>query len=390
MTEFGPSPSPEPRIKPPGVLPRNLQAWVIGGLAVVMMLIILFSGGTAPKEVTPVAIPGTDVSDPNAARIQEYRARIEEQLKRLSQEQARLAQTQGRLSANTSPAGAILSGGPPHGGSGETTAGYASASRPERSWIFLDREKRQYEARYASSIALTRRDAASGSAGSRLNAPSPEALTGQAIHTPVAPDPANRILEGTVIETALVNRLDGTFSGPVNCIVTTPVYSEDRRRVLIPRGSRVLGQVTPVESFGQQRLAVSFHRLILPDKTSVALDSPPGLSQVGETGLRDQVNRHYGQIFGVSLAIGAIAGLSQVNTTSGANASSAELYRQGVASSLSQTSLNILDRFLNVLPTFTIREGHRIKVYLTGDLYVPRGTREPSLAAPPVPEGGLK
>jgi type IV secretion system protein VirB10 len=111
---------------------------------------------------------------------------------------------------------------------------------------------------------------------------------------------------------------------------------------------------------------------------------------VGETGLRDQVNRHYGQIFGVSLAIGAIAGLSHVNTTSGPNASGADLYRQGVASSLSQTSLNILDRFLNVLPTFTIREGHRIKVYLTGDLYVPRATREPPLVAQPVPEGGSR
>ena len=48
MIDPGPSSTPEPRVKPPGVLPRNLQAWVIGGLAVVMMLIILFSGGNAP------------------------------------------------------------------------------------------------------------------------------------------------------------------------------------------------------------------------------------------------------------------------------------------------------------------------------------------------------
>jgi type IV secretion system protein VirB10 len=127
-----------------------------------------------------------------------------------------------------------------------------------------------------------------------------------------------------------------------------------------------------VEAFGQQRLAVNFHRLTTPDGTAVDLTSRfPGLSQVGETGLRDQVNRHYGQIFGVSLAIGAIAGLSQVNTGPAANVSNLDLYRQGVSSSLSQTSLNILDRFLNVLPTFTIREGHRIKVYLTADLDLP-------------------
>ena len=45
--------------------------------------------------------------------------------------------------------------------------------------------------------------------------------------------------------------------------------------------------------------------------------------------------------------------------------------RHGVAASLSQSSLRILDRYLNVLPTFTIREGHRVKVYLSDDLLLP-------------------
>src|SRR5262249_30182382 len=77
------------------------------------------------------------------------------------------------------------------------------------------------------------------------------------------------------------------------------------------------------------------------------------------------------QIFGVSVAIGAIAGLAQSNTRYGLDASATDAYRQGVASSLSQSSLHILDRYLNVLPTFTIREGHRIKVYLSEDLLLP-------------------
>jgi type IV secretory pathway VirB10-like protein len=73
----------------------------------------------------------------------------------------------------------------------------------------------------------------------------------------------------------------------------------------------------------------------------------------------------------VSLAIGAIAGLAQANTRAGLDVTSADAYRQGVATSLSQSSLNILDRYLNVLPTFTIREGHRVKVYLSNDLLLP-------------------
>jgi type IV secretion system protein VirB10 len=109
----------------------------------------------------------------------------------------------------------------------------------------------------------------------------------------------------------------------------------------------------------------------MPDGYSASLDQFKGLSQIGETGLRDQINHHYTEIFGVSLAIGAIAGLSNINTSYGANTSSTDVYRQGVTASLSQSSLRILDRYLNVLPTFTIREGQRIKVILSNDLTLP-------------------
>src|SRR5438309_1235022 len=140
---------------------------------------------------------------------------------------------------------------------------------------------------------------------------------------------------------------------------------------LIPQGSRVLGEVRKVETFGQERLAVIFHRLIMPDGYSIDLDQFQGLNQIGETGLRDQVNHHYMQVFGVSLAIGAIAGLGQSNTRTGFDRSGLDAYEQGVATSLSQSSLRILDRYLNVLPTFTIREGHRVKIYLSEDLWLP-------------------
>jgi type IV secretory pathway VirB10-like protein len=77
----------------------------------------------------------------------------------------------------------------------------------------------------------------------------------------------------------------------------------------------------------------------------------------------------------VSLAIGAIAGLANINTSYGYDSSSTDAYRQGVTSSLSQSSLRILDRYLNILPTFTAREGMRVKVILTDDLMLPDYSR---------------
>ncbi|HEX2453134.1 MAG TPA: TrbI/VirB10 family protein [Vicinamibacterales bacterium] len=299
----------------------------------------------------------------------------------------------------------------PYGG----PAGY-SAYPAADSALSAERQKRAYESLFASNIALSYRsvgrpteqpktsllsvggspavpsrsdDSTARLAAPQASRPSPmdvaaqETSSEQVDHAPEKPrhqfstelnwadGKAYRVFEGSVIETVLTNRLDGTFSGPVNCMVTTPVHSHDGRKVLIPRGSRVLGEVRKVDAWGQQRLAVVFHRLIMPDGYSLDLDRFQGLNQVGETGLVDQINRHYLQIFGVSLAIGAIAGLSQANTRYGPETTAADVYRQGVADSLSQSSLRILDRYLNVLPTFTIREGHRLKVAITQDLSLP-------------------
>jgi type IV secretion system protein VirB10 len=109
----------------------------------------------------------------------------------------------------------------------------------------------------------------------------------------------------------------------------------------------------------------------MPDGYSVSLDEFTGMNQIGETGLKDQVNHHYLSIFGVSLALGAIAGFSQGNSYSGLTADASDLYRQGFSRSLSQSALRILDRYTNILPTITIREGTRVKVWLTGDLALP-------------------
>src|SRR6266852_3328532 len=81
---------------PPGVLPRHAHAWLIGGIAVVMSIVIAFSGNNTPKEKKDKA-PPLSATDPNQARIQEYRARIEEQARKLAQEQAQLAQTKASL-----------------------------------------------------------------------------------------------------------------------------------------------------------------------------------------------------------------------------------------------------------------------------------------------------
>jgi type IV secretory pathway VirB10-like protein len=289
---------------------------------------------------------------------------------------------------------------------------------PERAedTIQAERKKRSYLSLFASNLALTYRKSASAVAASSENTTAggvaPEALPlaqlllqpgspPPPLPTPVRSAPASPaetgpnkkelqppaatsngaangaagktyvLFEGTILETVLLNRLDGAFAGPIECLVAVDVYSLDRQHILIPAGSKVLGETRKVEAFGQARLAVVFHRLLMPDGYSVSLDQFKGLNQAGDSGLRDQVNNHYLRIFGASLALGALGAVAEANTGSLLTQSGTDRFREGFGQSTAQSAEQILDRFLNLPPTVTIREGHRVKIYLSSDLALP-------------------
>jgi len=183
------------------------------------------------------------------------------------------------------------------------------------------------------------------------------------------------IYEGSVLDTVLMNRLDGDAVGPVKVLVSNPLYSHDHQHVIIPEGTVVLGEAKKIGAagFGQQRrMAVVFHRLIMPDGYSVDLDQFQGLDQIGEQGLKDKVNNHYLQTFGTSIALGVVAGASQITQGGGTiTTSGSQAFTNGAAASVSQSAATILDRFIQIPPTITIREGHRVKVYFTQDMLLP-------------------
>lgn len=411
--------------KPPGLLPKNVQSWVIVSIAVLMVAIMWLTGGKKPPTSGKTAPTTVQVPAPvevNESKIAELQNRIQDLQKQQLAAQNALAQQTRLLGTEQEQA-------PPQ--SGPATNGAQSTS-PEDA-IKAERQKRAYLSLFASNIALSyRKDlptspapgasptselvSASVPAGSdpapvaellkQLQAPprqlpadiengggtaAPKQISSatpvekdekegkNGNQPPHAPhDSANAasgktyiLFEGTILETILINRLDGHFSGPVECLLASDVYSHDRQRLLIPAGSKILGETKRVDTFGQTRLAVVFHRLIMPDGYSVSLDQFKGLDQIGDTGLRDQVNNHYLRIFGTSLAIGALGAVAEAGTGGTINNSNADLMRQGFAASTAQSAAQILDRFLNILPTVTIREGHRVKVYLSGDLALP-------------------
>lgn len=191
-----------------------------------------------------------------------------------------------------------------------------------------------------------------------------------------------------MIDAVLTNRLDGNAASPVNCLVTNAVYSHNGQFVLIPAGARILGETKPVQSLGESRLAVAFHRLVRPDGSTQSLDRFVGLNQRGDSGLRDRVDQHYLSTFGAAGAVGLLSGLSQFIGTAGFGGGTGNrtvVIAGGVGDAGAQATAQVMNRFLNRLPTITIREGHRVKVYVTSDLELAAyPAQTPAIQPPPV------
>ena len=203
-----------------------------------------------------------------------------------------------------------------------------------------------------------------GTPAPRTASPSPGTAEPARSVRPEDPPGWERIHEGSFLEAVLLTQLSGDFPGPVLAMVSVPFHSADRQRVLIPRGARVVGTARAVEDRDQSRLAVAFHRLLLPDGSWIDLEFT-GLNQMGEGALRDEVDRHYFSTFAAAGAVGVLSGLTLAGSPPVG-------VRAGIGQGLGQSATSILDRFLNRLPTITIRAGHRLRIWLTSDVLVPR------------------
>lgn len=243
---------------------------------------------------------------------------------------------------------------------------------PSADLAFPDAALESALASFEGSIAALEAELASGLATDGLGAspqqtPAPRTAEPGVMVRPEDPPGWERIPEGSFLEAVLLTQLSGEFPGPVLAMVSVPLYSADRQRVLIPRGTRAVGTAQAVENRDQSRLAVSFHRLLLPGGSWVDLDFA-GLDQAGESALKDEVNRHYFSTFAAAGAIGALSGL----TLAGASPYGLQA---GVGQGLGNSATSVLDRFLNRMPTITIRAGHRLRIWFTADVLVPTSTR---------------
>ena len=432
-SEMRPEPELRPmKFEPKGVLQKNLKTFVYLGAALLVIVAALCSS-TAKKTPAEMASakgqpPQPMLQDNTDKNVQELKSQLQaerqkEQLTAIAastsaNDPALASATQAQRAAASAlgPTGQVLSCAP--GQPCPQTPGYAQQGgtgapveltpvEQQAQELAAKERARDDDARFASNIAYARPPeqsleqvqsqqqgpAQTVPANQRQDESSLVAPRAAGEQPPRAPEGYKRpmeadidsavgqpylVYEGSVLDTVLMNRLDGDAAGPVKVLVSNPLYSHDRQHVLIPEGTVVLGEARKIgaSGFGQQRrIAVAFHRLIMPDGYSVDLDQFHGLDQIGEQGLKDKVNNHYFEIFGASIALGVIAGAVEITQGGGEiTTSGSQAFTTGAAASVSQSANTVLDRFIQIPPTITIREGNRVKVYFTQDMLLPAYT----------------
>ena len=202
--------------------------------------------------------------------------------------------------------------------------------------------------------------------------------------------PSRTIAQGKLIEAVLETALNTEFNGvgSVRAIVSRDVFADFGKSILIPRGSRLIGQYSGSTGRGESRILINWNRLIRPDAVDIQINSPT-TDQFGRYGVPGAVNNKYLEIFnnsillslltiGSALAVEGATGSDGTETVTNNNGdtisttSASDLAAEQVINSISSTGQTVLGNVLNANVAITVPHGTRIKVFTNQDLLFPQ------------------
>ena len=187
-------------------------------------------------------------------------------------------------------------------------------------------------------------------------------------------NPNTLLLRGTYIRCVLESRVITDVPGYTSCVVTEPVYSVNGKRLLLPRGSKVMGSYTSDAIIGE-RAAIVWDRITTPTGMDVNMRSP-GTDMLGAAGNPGHYSAHWAQRISSALLIsmlsdafkyaGAKNGPQETAIVNGAIYQNP--YESNTARTMERLANMALDRNMARPPTVTINQGTIVNVYVARDV----------------------
>ncbi|KZC79189.1 hypothetical protein AYR46_13890 [Sphingobium yanoikuyae] len=164
-----------------------------------------------------------------------------------------------------------------------------------------------------------------------------------------------------MINAVLETPIDSRRPGLVRAIVSRDARGFDGTRVLIPRGSRLIGEASGDAKAGQRRVLVTWTRLIRPDGVAIRIGSPAA-DVLGGAGINGRVNTHFFERFGNAVLQSALT--IGVNIASRPKSNSVIV---GLPGQIGATGQNLLPN-ADPAPTIKVASGAEISVFVAKDL----------------------
>ena len=187
-------------------------------------------------------------------------------------------------------------------------------------------------------------------------------------------NPNTLLLRGTYIRCVLESRVITDVPGYTSCVVTEPVYSVNGKRLLLPRGSKVMGSYNSDALIGE-RAAIVWDRITTPTGMDVNMRSP-GTDMLGSAGNPGHYSAHWAQRISSALLIsllsdafkyaGAKNGPQETAVVNGAIYQNP--YESNTARTMERLANMALDRNMARPPTVTINQGTILNVYVARDV----------------------
>lgn len=223
-------------------------------------------------------------------------------------------------------------------------------------------------AQAASAKAATVRPAGADDAKMSAEERFAEKVSGAAADTARATRFGNPSLvapQGTVIPAILETAINSDLPGFVRAVVSRDVRGFDATTVLIPRGSKLIGQYKSGVAAGQSRAFVVWSRVITPQGVSIDIGSP-GADRLGRGGLDGETNTHFFRRFGASIMLSVLNAGLQAAANSGDNNNTAIII--GSPQQASNIASIALQREIDIPTTISVAQGTPIRVFVARDL----------------------
>lgn len=199
----------------------------------------------------------------------------------------------------------------------------------------------------------------------------------------------NLILQGKIMNGILETAINTDLPGSLRAVISRDVYAESGNRVLVPKGSRVIGTYVNAIAGGQTRVQVTWNRLVRPDGIDIAVNSI-GTDNLGRAGVIGKVDNKLLSQIGSALLVSYIipSAMNKISGSADQAVAQTTTTVNGVSTTTSTgnsqtiSSSNATDRFADIAqnainsaypnkPTITINQGSMISILVQADLIFP-------------------